>query len=137
MNDERQKKFFLMKMAVAGLAILILALWAFNLKNVWLADKEIAATNNSQEWVDLKENLNKTLVDVKDQLKNVQKTKDDAEQTANQALLADVLKETGQKVSALASSTATTTDNSSTSSPAVTATTTLAAPAVKGNSKNY
>jgi hypothetical protein len=130
MDEKIQKKYLLLKVGVISLAILILALWAFNLKNVWLADQKLAPSENNEEWADLKTSLDKTLVNVKSQVDNIQKTKEAAKKTADQALLTGLLEETEKRASAIASSTVAT---SSATSSNVTATTT---PSPVGSTNN-
>lgn len=110
MNDERQKRVFLLRVGVVGLAILILILWIFNLKNVWRAGSEAVRENSSNEWATLKADLDKTLTDAKSQLGQIKKIKEDKGEAAGNTLIADLLKETEKLASSTATAASTGTD---------------------------
>ena len=77
MDEKQKEKTLFIKIIVGGLALVILVLWIFNLKNVWRTDKELAAANDNKQWVNLKNDLDKTLTDVKKQLNQIDKSKKD------------------------------------------------------------
>lgn len=121
MDEKFSKKYFLLKIGVIFLTVLILALWIFNLRNIWSAEREEATPDENQEWQELKVSLDKTLIDIKGQLDSLQNNKEIEKRNADQVLLSDVLKETEKRAAVLASST--TAASVATSSGAVATTT--------------
>jgi len=119
MDEEKQKKIFLMKIGVAFLAGLILILWVFNLKNVWRFNQINAPTDSQADWQSIKTNLDKSISEISDRL-NKENDQALAQQIASSTLLQDLVKETSKLA---ASSTAATT--STTSLPVSPATSTL------------
>ena len=109
-----------MQIGAGILTGLVLIFWILNLKNVWQVNKELVANNDSQ-WVNLKNDLDTTLVDLKKQLNQLDKNK--KETAAGDNLIADLIKKTGE----LASSTS----EISTSSPIATT-----SPTVNQSNKN-
>ena len=93
MDEKQKRKILIMQIGAGSLTCLILVLWIFNLKNVWQNDKLLADSNSSQ-WSSLKSNLDKTLVDVRQQLNQIDKNK--KTQAAADNFLADLVKETGK-----------------------------------------
>lgn len=73
MEENRPKKILLMKIVVAILAIGILFIWVFNLKNVWRNEHQVPAVSDADSWLKLRNDLNKTLVDIQQQLSQMNK----------------------------------------------------------------
>lgn len=73
MEENRSKKILLMRITVTILAILILLIWIFNLKNVWRSERQSPITSDQESWVKLKTDLNKTLTDIQNQLNRINK----------------------------------------------------------------
>ncbi|MFA5109497.1 MAG: hypothetical protein WC458_03065 [Patescibacteria group bacterium] len=94
MAEESQKKFFLMKTGVIGLALLILIFWIFNLRNVWRIDQAMTVKNGTDEWSELKADLNETLGNIQSQLNQIEEKNKERTAAAGSALLTDLVKET-------------------------------------------
>ncbi len=104
MAGERDKNFFV-RISVAVLAILILALWVFNLQNVWRQEKKMSGPDDSQEWASLKNDLDKTLAGLKDKLSQFDKANKD--NVKNQEFLNNLVNETKRLASSTSASSAT------------------------------
>lgn len=118
MDEKQKKKMLIMQIGAGGLTCLILVLWIFNLKNVWQEDRALPTNDNSQ-WLSLKNDLDKTLTDVKKQLNKIDKNRKEA--AAGDNFLTDLIKET-KNISSATSSIVSTSSPISSSSPTTTST---------------
>lgn len=118
MDSERRKKILVMQIGATILAVFILVVWIFNLQNVWRVDKELAADNDSAQWLKIKDDLNKTLSNVQSQMKEISRARKEQEDVKNRNFLSDLVDETKK----LAPTTV------STSTPIATSTATSTAP---------
>ncbi|MFA5024570.1 MAG: hypothetical protein WC523_06485 [Patescibacteria group bacterium] len=114
MESERQKKLFIVKVGVSALMILIVILWIFNLKNVWRTNQEINNTGTSTNWSQLKNDLDKALVEVNTRLNKIEGDKKAATEAAGASLIKELINKTEQ----LATSTATSTTAATTATEA-------------------
>jgi len=94
MDNERRKKVLIMQIGATILAIFILVVWILNLQNVWRVDKELAAGNDSAQWLKIKDDLSKTLSDVQNQMKEINQTRKEQENIKNRNFLSDLVDET-------------------------------------------
>jgi len=94
MDSERKKKVLIMQIGATILAIFILVVWILNLQNVWRIDKELAANNDSAQWLKIKDDLNKTLSAVQSQMKEINQAKKKQEDIKNRNFLSDLVDET-------------------------------------------
>ena len=136
MDEDRQKKIFLMKVGIASLTAVILVLWIFNLKNVWRDSSETASLNSNVQWTNLSNDLAKTLGSVKQQLSQIDAAKQAQNQVASNTLITDLVKKTQTLGS---STTAVTMSNNiepvSTTTITVTSNVPTTTPAIKSKNK--
>jgi len=125
MENER-KKIILIQIVAAVLALLILALWIFNLKNVWREERRLSVTDDNQSWQNIKADLSKTLTDLKTQLDQLNQNKQAQDQAKNNAFLNNLLEETKKLASTTAATSTATSTLTATTTPSD-ATTTLPA----------
>lgn len=64
MEEERQKKIFLMRVGVVFIIVLIFVLWALNLQNVWQINKANNPQATSSNWAELRADFDKLSVDL-------------------------------------------------------------------------
>lgn len=118
MDNERRKKVLIMQIGATILAVFILVVWILNLQNVWRVDKELAANNDSEQWLKIKADLSKTLSDVQSQMKEINRTRKEQEDIKNRNFLSDLVDETKKFASTTVA----------TSTPVATSTATSTAP---------
>lgn len=94
MEESQKKKIIIIQIVAAVLAGFIFIFWMINLKNVWETEKSLSSSDNNQEWLDLKNDLDKAVSDIKDGLDQVKQAKNAQDNAKQEALLADVLSET-------------------------------------------
>jgi len=108
MDEERQKKIFLMKVGIGFFMILILVLWIFNLKNVWRnspVNGDSQATSTKTEWAQLKNDLSETISELSVRLDKIETDKKTLENIASSSLIQELIKETERLATSSASST--------------------------------
>lgn len=113
MDQNQKKKILIMQIGATILVIFILVIWIINLKNVWRADKEFATKNDDQEWSNLKNDLEKTLSEVQNQMKQINQTRKEQESLKNRSFLSDLVAETKNLPSPPVTSTTTATSSAS------------------------
>jgi len=64
MEEERQKKIFLMKVSVVFIIVLIFVLWALNLQNVWRINKANNPNASSSNWAELRADFDQLSIDL-------------------------------------------------------------------------
>lgn len=64
MEEERQKKIFLMKVGVVFFIVLIFVLWIFNLQNVWQINKANSSVTTSSNWAELRADFDQLSIDL-------------------------------------------------------------------------
>ena len=121
MEQERQKKLFMMRVVIGSVAFIILILWAFNLKNVWQNSRN--KNESSAQWLNLKKELAKTLDETQVKLNKIEEDKAAAKKKAGNEFLSGLLEKT-EKNSAAGATTANLPSDAATSSPIVPATST-------------
>ncbi|MFA5155105.1 MAG: hypothetical protein WC453_01595 [Patescibacteria group bacterium] len=89
-----KRKLAIIQTATIALALLILAIWLFNLKNVWQAGRQQASEDNNRDWQNLKTELNQTIVAFKDQLTQLNQNRQAQEAAKGRALINSLLAET-------------------------------------------
>ncbi|MFA6994866.1 MAG: hypothetical protein WC249_00440 [Patescibacteria group bacterium] len=99
MEENRPKKILLMQITVTILAIFILLIWVFNLKNIWRNNQQTSATSDQESWVKLKTDLNKTLADIQGQLGKINKVAVPQASTSSTDFLVNLLKNTKSSTS--------------------------------------
>jgi hypothetical protein len=108
MDEERQKKIFLMKAGIGFFMVLILVLWIFNLKNVWRnspVNGNSQATSTKTEWTQLKNDLSETISELSARLDKIETDKKTMETIASSSLIQELIKETERLATSSASST--------------------------------
>jgi len=60
MAEEKDRRHLIMRVGVISIMVIIMFFWVLNIKNVFNAQKE-ETTQNKEEWVDIKKDLNDTL----------------------------------------------------------------------------
>ncbi len=114
MDKDTQKKIFITKVAIVVFVIVVAAAWSANLKNVWLTEGRLSSNKNgNQDWLALKGDLERTLVNVQDSLASIKEAANKQDIADKNAFLGEVLDGAKQ----IASST-----DSATSSPILSAT---------------
>jgi len=129
MEEERQKKIFLMKVGIGFLMVLLITLWVFNLKNVWRgpeASIDNQPVSTSSEWLKIKADLTKTISELSVRLDKIETKKQAAQEIASSSLIQELIKEAERLATSSASSTG------ATSSLEV-ATSTVVNPSIKNN----
>ncbi len=96
---ERDRKILFIELAVIIFAILILVIWIFNLKNIWRREKEINRSNNKQQWLSIKNDLNNTIVDLKSKFTKIKDIQKKEEEVRDKVFLQNLLQTTKNKAS--------------------------------------
>ena len=78
-----------MRVMIGGVFFVIFILWAFNLKNVWQANRRESVS--SSEWLNLKQELTKTLDEVQSKLDQIKTEQAAADQRAGDKLASGIL----------------------------------------------
>ena len=121
MDENQKKKILIVQIVAAILTLLILIVWIINLKNVWKMEKNLAVSDNNQEWADLKNELDQTLASLKSEVEQINQARQKQEDAKNEGLLSNLLTET-KKLASTSSSTVVATSSLATSTPITTST---------------
>jgi energy-coupling factor transporter transmembrane protein EcfT len=118
MDEERQKKMRLMKIGVILAMILILVFWFFNFRNVWNLDlnNSRSVADNQNDWQQVRNSFSQSINDLQNRLNQIGAVQKKAENEANRAFIADLIKNTAALAASTASSTITATSTNLASS---------------------
>lgn len=96
MDDERQKKIFLMKIGVVSVTVIILVLWLLNLKNVFSGSSENQASPVDISWIQTRDDFQKMAAEMADRLDKIQTARETA---SGSALISELMLATSKLAS--------------------------------------
>ncbi len=112
-EEERRRKIFWLRLATATITVLVLFIWVANLKNIWRQSEDLSPAVPDSQWADFREELNRSLSDIQDNLERRSAASNPASTTPvtpisdeEQLILEDILKETVEKAASSATGTA-------------------------------
>jgi len=101
MNDEKQKKVFLMKIGVSFFVILLVIVWVLNFKNIWQFKPNDLAPESKGEWTEIKTNIDQALSEINGRLDQIKEEKKEfdaknlqEQELSEAAFIQDLIKET-------------------------------------------
>lgn len=121
MEEERQKKMFIMKVGIGFFMLLILVFWIISLRNSWrqpTVNIVSQATSSQAEWSQVKENLTKTISEFSLRLEKFESDRKVAQEIASSSLIQSLIEETNKIASSSASSTVATSTPKNNNCPA-------------------
>lgn len=85
MEDEQDKKILWLRIGVVILFVLILSLWALNMRNLWHSKNELVPPTDNSTWENFRAEVEKSIEDMKAQIDRIPAADPDLEDISQPA----------------------------------------------------